>query len=456
MNLFKSALFCAASSAIFGISSLYGAIADGKTSFQLDIEESDESLINFINSKRKIPLTDKVKNLKISGDVHTEWAYQTEKIDGKILDVFVFNEAQSVGDDGLVFLPGDRELNARHNGRTRFDFFVDWDSKKMWARTNVRYENSIGVIDNAEEEQVDPQGYRGSGSDGSMKLREAYVGYEIFKRDVDRFTVELGRRGAIYKLFYSEIQFNSRFDGFALKYSSNYGGLGEWYGTWAGFVIDQRANHFGWAGEVGIENIMDTGLDAKYSYIDWHKSGRNRFFITNPIGFRFKVSQWSLLHNSKPKWLGCRSLQLFGAFLMNHIPARKTFVDANPAVTTAKYIPVLKKISRQNLGGFVGFQYRIIEKEGDWQLRAMAAFCEAQCVPDNDVRNIGTGNSLDESFTAYGRGNTNWKGFSVKGGYALTDHFVIEGQVDRSWAIDNEIAGSHSFTRWCVETTYSF
>jgi len=456
MKLFKSALFCAASATLLGVSSLYGAIADGKTSFQLDIEESDESLVNFINSKRKIPLIDKSKNLKISGEIHSEWAYETERLDGEILDVFIFNEAETVGDDGLVFAPGDRMLNTRHNGRNRLDLFVDWDSKSMWARSNVRFENSVGVIDNGEDEFVDPQGYRGSGSDGSLKLREAYVGYEIFKRDTDRFTIELGRRGAIYKLFYSEVQFNSRFDGFALKYSSNYGGIGEWYGTWAGFVVDQRSNHFAWAGEVGIENIMGTGLDMKYSYIDWHKSGRNRFFITNPNGFRFKISQWSLLHQSKPKWLGCKPLQLFGGFLMNHIPSKFTYVDANPAVTSARYIPVFKKISRQNLGGFVGFQYRIIEKEGDWQFRAMAAFCEAQCNPDNDVRNIGTGNSLDESFTAYGRGNTNWKGFSMKGGYAITNHMVIEAQMDGSWSIDNRIAGSHSFRRYCVETTYSF
>jgi hypothetical protein len=139
---------------------------------------------------------------------------------------------------------------------------------------------------------------------------------------------------------------------------------------------------------------------------------------------------------------------------MNHTPARYTFVNVNP--NPALYTAEKKKIGTQNLGGFVNVQYREIEHEGDWFASALVGFCQAQCIPDNDVRNIGTGNFLHESMTAYGRGNTNWKGYSVKVGYALTDNWVVESQYNHSWSIKNNIAGSHGYSIYTLESIYSF
>ncbi len=74
----------------------------------------------------------------------------------------------------------------------------------------------------------------------------------------------------------------------------------------------------------------------KYSYIDWQKRGFNRFFRRNPLGFRFKVSQFTLLYDLTPKCLD-QPIHLAGAFLMNHIPAGFTFIDINP--DPAEYTP---------------------------------------------------------------------------------------------------------------------
>lgn len=451
MNLCNR-LFLFAAMLGMGTASIYTNEPDGKTFFQQEIEENDEQeLLNFINSKRAIPISDKGDNLSISGEVHTEWNYQTEKINGKNIRVFTFKQADEWTD--VIFSPGDQIAIGHNDFDLEFDLFVDWKSDRTWAKSHLRYDNSSGVVDNGIDEQIDPQGYHGSGSVDNLALREAYVGYEIFKSDDKRLIVEFGRRGNIYKAFYSELQFSSRLDGIVFKYSSKGGnGFADWYATVAGFVVDERTTQYAWAGEVGLDNIMCTGIGAKYSYIDWQKRGFNRFFRRNPLGFRFKVSQFTLCYNFTPKCLG-QPIYLTGAFLMNHIPAGFTFINVNP--DPKKYTPHRVDIGKQNLGGFVNVQYRDIDHEGDWLVSGLFAFCEALCIPDNDVRNIGTGNSLHESMIAYGRGNTNWKGYFLKIAYAITDNLVLETQYNRSWNIKN-IDGTHSYSRFTMETTYSF
>lgn len=440
---------------IIGMTTVHGDTgSDGKSRFSSELEESDMEILNdFINSKRKIPLIDKSKKLKISGEVHTEWNYYTEKIDGENVRVYTFREQEVINDE--VFDPGDTLAIGPNDFDIQCDLFVDWDTERTWARMHLRFDNSAGVDDNGLDKRIDPQGYHGSGECGRLCLREAYVGYEIFKCGDHRFTVELGRRGNIYKAFYSEIQFSSRLDGIILKYSGKWKNFTDWYVQWAGFVVDERATQYAWAAEMGLINMLNSGLDFKYSFIDWQKFGKNRYFVKHPLGFRFRVSQFSLIYRVSPKFLCGHPLQVFGGFLVNHTPSGRTFVDASK--DQAVYKPRLKYIGRhQNLGGFFGVQFRDLFHEGDWMFKALVAFCEAQCIPDNDVRNIGTGNFLRDSFTSDGRGNTNWKGYAFKFGYAITDNWVIETQYDHSWSIDNQIAGTHGFTRYCLETTYSF
>lgn len=438
-----------------GTTAVYGDSGpDGRSRFQQDLEESDMEMLNdFINSKRKIPLIDKSKKLKISGEIHTEWNYYTEKMDGHRVRTYTFRELEVIGDevfetsDTIAIGPNDFDIEA--------DLFVDWDTDRTWARMHLRFDNSAGVDDNGLDARIDPRGYHGSGYCGNLCLKECYVGYEIFKCGDRRLTIELGRRGNIYKAFYSELQFASRLDGIILKFASKWKNFADWYVQWAGFVVDERATQYAWVAEVGLSNIANMGLDAKYSFIDWQKQGRNRFGHFDPLGFRFKVSQFSLIYRVKPELLCGHQLSVFGAFLINHTPSGITYIDKDDdrADYTPKRIHVPKN---QNTAAFAGIQFRELYREGDWMFKALVAYCDAQCMPDNDVRNIGTGNFLRDSFTSDGRGNTNWKGYAVKFGYAITDNWVIETQYDHSWSIDNQIAGTHGFTRYCLETTYSF
>lgn len=447
-NLFLIALIMSIRTA-----TIYGNIADVKNLFQQELEENDEEeLLNFINSKRNIPLADKSKNLSISGEVHSEWNYQTEKFKGKNVRIYKYREFEQELDN--VETPGDTVALGHNDFDIQLDFFMDWKSERTWARTHLRYDNSCGVSDNGLNDTVDPWGYHGSGDVDNLALREAYIGYEIFKCDTDRITIELGRRGQIYKAFYSEIQFSSRLDGIILKHASTRKNF-NWYVQAAVLVVDDRATHYAWVAEVGLNNILDSGINFKYSFIDWHKEGLNRYFVRNPLGFRFKVSQVSLLYNWSPSWLGGQEIQMAAAFLMNHIPAKYVYVISPDPKNPGKFTRVREKIGDQNLGAFVNVQYRQIEHEGDWFVSGLAGFCQAQCIPDNDVRNIGAGNFEHNSMTSDGRGNTNWKGYSLKAGYAITNNLVVETEYNHSWSLKN-IVGSQGYTRYTLGTVYSF
>jgi hypothetical protein len=64
---------------------------------------------------------------------------------------------------------------------------------------------------------------------------------------------------------------------------------------------------------------------------------------------------------------------------------------------------------------------------------------------------------LDESVTGIGaRGNTNYKGWKFEGLYALTDNFTIDSIIEFSKAYKKKIGGSHSYSKFELETIYAF
>lgn len=431
---------------------LVGNEPEGKTVLQDDIEENEfeDALLDFINGKRSIPIADKSKNLCLSAELMFKWENQRERINGHDVKSYTFSELEEWTDE--IFVPGDSLKISPNEFEVQLDVFLDWKGEKTWARTQLRYNDSAGVSDNGLDVQIDPIGYHGSGSVDNLNLREAYWGYEIFNCKDNRLTMEIGRRGPLSKVFFSEIEFDSRLDGVILKFASKHGAgiVEDWAIIGAAFVVDWRSDYYAWAIQLDLNNVLGTGLDLKYSYIDWEQWGKNRYFIKHPLGFRFKVSQWSFNYEINPKCF--YPVSFAGGFLMNHIPAKYTYING---AVPPKYSPVRKNIGKQNLGGFFTFQVNEIEHEGDWYATALIGYCEAQCIPDEDVRNISTGNLLKQSMTAYGRGYTNWKGYSLSAGYAITDNWVVVTKYDHSWNIVN-IAGTHSWREYSLETRYHF
>lgn len=415
-------------------SNAFATLDQDGSRFLEELNERDwEKLYDFINTKRTIDLAEKDTNLTISGDVRTEWRHLNEK------GVFPpTGHVQRLRGSG-TFDPNKNNLPiSRNDFDIEFNLRFDYVCDRAWAVAHVQYDNSAGVDDNGKSCEEDPKGYHGSGFCDDLCLKKAYWGYNLCCDGSSRFDIEVGRRN-LYNVFDSKIQFLSRFDGILLKYTDSWECVADLYLYWAGFVVDERVNHFAWVTEFGFLNIADTGFDFKYSFIDWAKRGRNRCLERNPIGMRFRISQFTFVYHFDPEIL-CVPAKLYGAFLWNHNNNRNHLTHGK----------------RENLGWYVGFTVGEVVEEGDWAFDLQYQVVQAEAIPDDDVSGIGRGNVLNESFTQVGRGNTNYKGWRLEGLYALTDNLTIDSILEWSRQETKSIGGRHHYSKFEVEAIYAF
>lgn len=433
-----------------GLLTKYDAYADEQdgSRFEEELNERDfDALRDYLKSRRALDIDASTSSLTISGNVRTEWRHLNETCKGMRLR-----------GHGAVDALG-RPIS-RNDFDIEFNLRFDYICGNTWAVAHARYDNSAGVDDNghpclpnkkydpkaccvqqARECYGDPCGYHGSGSCDDLCLKKAFFGYEFYSCGDSSAYFELGRRGNLYDVFDSNIQFLSRFDGLLLKYESSLECIADWYIQAAGFLIDERVNQFGWVTEIGFLNIGDSGFDLKYSIIDWEKNGRNRCFVRNPAGFRFINSQVTSYYHLNPEWLG-RKAQIYGAFLVNHA-AHKLKVNNHH-----KY---------KNIAWYAGVLVGEVRKEGDWSVEIQYQLVQAQAVPDDDIAGIARGNVLKESFTTCSRrGNGNYKGWKFEGLYAFTDHLTLDTILEWSKAEDEHIGGAHTYSKFEMEAIYAF
>lgn len=270
------------------------------------------------------------------------------------------------------------------------------------------------------------------------------MGYNICVDSDSRFDVELGRRGNLYLVFDSRVQFLSRLDGILFKYDKSWESVADWYVHAAGLLVDERVNQFAWVVEMGALDIYDSGFDLKYSFIDWQKHGKNRCFVHNPEGFKFMVSQFTVTYNIAPEHVFCKKpVKLYAAFLVNH---------DNPSFTVN-----CKRFRNQNLAWYAGVLLGEVRKEGDWALELMYQVVQARAVPDDDMAGVGRGNVLDDSFTSRTRrGNTNFHGFRLEGLYAFTDNITLDSLIEWTKAYNTHIGGTHTYSKFELEAIYAF
>lgn len=416
--------------------------------FDEELNEKDwEALYDYINTKRTINVEEKDVNLAISGDVRTEWRHLNEWKRHQRL-----RGAGGAKKNGLPISRNDFDIEFN----VRFDYVCE----RAWGVAHVQYDNSAGVDDNDRPCNLDPQGWHGSGHCGDICLKKAYMGYNVYCCPNFRFDVELGRRN-LYTVFDSEVQFLSRFDGLLLKYSASFEKFADWYLNAAGFLIDERVNHFGWVAETGFYSILETGFDFKYSFIWWPKYGENRCGLNNPRAFRFLNSQWTLYYNFDPELFCDHNAFLYGAVVVNHDASHRFNYGYSGVKKKGSHAGrakgYKKTISKHaNLAWYAGITIGEVVNEGDWAIDLQYQWVEAKSIPNNDVSGIGRGNVLGESFTETGRGNTNYKGFRLEGLYALTDNLTLDCIIDHTVAIDKEIGGAHRYSKFELEAIYAF
>ncbi len=456
------------------------------TRFDEELNERDwEALREFVNTKRTIDVKEKGKNLKISGDVRSEWRHINESLNGHRLRGQGKNTLGSPGarpDDIAQFIQEFEEAPtlieeygaplpiSTNDFDIEANIYFDYTAERAWAIAHIGFDNSAGVDSEEDQPDIDPEGWFGSGRCNEVCLKKAYFGYNIFSCDATRLDVEVGRR-KLYHVFDSKVQFLSRFDGILLKYKTDLECVAEMYVHLAGFVVDERVNQFAWATEWGFKNIYDTGFDAKYSFIDWQKYGHNRTYqfdpalgefiqtVNHPFGFRYMVSQWTLVYHFEPEMLVVPA-KIYGAFLMNHARKRLQEIKYSNGVNIGKFI-------RCNLAWYAGITFGEVVNEGDWAFDFQYQVVQALAVPDQDCSGICNGNVLDNSITGpFQRGNTNYLGLRAQCLYALTDNLTLDTEFEWSKEYDKRIgtyqypqtagSGRHRYSKFELEAIYAF
>jgi hypothetical protein len=295
---------------------------------------------------------------------------------------------------------------------------------------------------------------KGSGEGAAINLKRAYMGYNIYADGVHRFDVEMGRR-KLNDVFDSEIQFSSRFDGIVFKYAGAIDKVMDWYWNAGAFIVDERVNHIAYVLEFGVLGVLDSGLDLKYSFINWPRpgDGKNRCFIKHPWGSQFRNSQFTFSYHANPE-IYCKTIpvEFYGAFIINHAAKRTIFT----------------KHKKKNLGWYLGILFGEVDKEGDWSFDITYECVQAQMASDCDVDGIGRGNIFDERITDIlnipgtneylipRRGNGNFEGWSFEALYALTDNLSFNLIFEFTKAEDRRIGGRHRYTNAEIVAIYAF
>lgn len=465
-----------------------------QTSFDRQLNARDDQPVReFVESKENIDIKDKAQNLEISGDVRFEWRSLQEK--GEVLffdpdDYYAdervlpktfrnFRGGGHVDPAGIPLSVNDFDVE--------FNLKVQYTFKDAWMKAHLQFDNPAGSRAPRNCSGVYPvynrngtlvlkelprdtrRTLKGSGDAIFINLRRAFMGYNIYADGKNRLDIEIGRQ-KLSDIFDSEVEFTNRFDGILLRYASAVEEIFDWYLLGGAFVIDERVNHFGYAGEIGFLDIYETGIDLRYNIIDWKKRGKNRCLIFNPLGTDFLNSQVTLTYNFS-RTLCCKEIpfEIYGGFLINHAAKKSKFT----------------REKKKNLAWFGGIYIGNVDKKGDWSIDIEYVAVQAQAVPDQDVGSIGRGNILDlnlvdkvktdrissgSDYSSYSydhpssdvkgfvprRGNANFVGWRFEFLYALTDNFSIDFAYEFSNEEDKRIGGRNFYRNAGIEVIYAF
>jgi hypothetical protein len=463
MRLLRTLALVALTTILFSPTSIFAKpLGCSRDSFHNSKDQRDfEAVQEYVNSKRTIPLEEKICNLSISGDIRFDWAgileqRNCEKFRGNNgiarQDQFTGNitTAPPIGGSpgyesgkGIPFSTSTFEVE--------FNLYFDYVCDRSWGVAWIQFDNDAGILQSNKTCQQDPQGLFGSGCCEGLCLKKAYMGYNLFLDGCSRFDIELGRR-PLYSIFDSRVQFQSNADGIYLKYARSLGDCGDFYWYASVFLVDERSNHGAWITEAGILAPYDQGFDVRYSYIDWmtvQSHSLNRCSTPYARGMLFRVSQWTLAYNfTAPKL--CVPGKAYGAVLYNHAARIDNELNIN---------------KKMNLGFYVGLLIGQVCQEGDWAFDISYQYVEPFVVPDADVTGIGrNGRNLTMStITDNAYGFPNYKGWRFEFLYAFTDNLSLLGNFEFSRQIFSKFegtagvpAGSHNYSKFEVEAIYAF
>jgi hypothetical protein len=415
--------FWSSAALILAVSSLHADTLEERS----DIREDDVRAIrDWLNAKRQVTVKEKGGALSISGEVRTEFQTTNERING----------VRQRGSGGATGEP-------KNAFDVEADLMMDYRTDTTWAAIKLKFDNDAGIF---------------SGSKNKISLDRAYLGVRLLDRETFTVDGEVGRR-KMGNIFDSKIEFDSLFDGLLMSYDASFEKVGNFYAHIGSFIIDDRRNHFGYVGELGLLNIANTGFYSKYSLIDWdtkhypknHTIGAKTFTNLNQR-FHFLISQLIFGYRFIPVKLD-RLVVIYLAGLYNH-KAQKSKITRH---------------RKLNWGSYFGFSIGELKKQGDWAFDANYQAVAPQAIPDFDVSGIGLGNTNRSGFftefedgtgapqtreTASGK--VNYRGYQFTLEYLLTNNITLFQSWQDAMTLYSDIGPFRHYKQYEIEFIYGF
>ncbi len=418
----------------FSIAGVYIALGLVNYGYTADVEVNPPSTSQFVNqqdiealrdwiaTKRQVSIKQIGGDLSLSGEIRTELQATHETQNG----------LKARGSNSLFPYRPTAAYDVEVN------LMLDYRSDSTWGSIKLEFDNDAGSNDNIFD---------------NVSLERAYYGFRVVNKEVFTTDLELGRR-SLGSVFDSRLQFGSFFDGILLRMDYATEKAGDPYVRAGPFLINERNNQYGWVGEIGVLNIFDSGLYAKYSVIDWD----TKDFPDTPQGrinaklFGYLNSQWTGGYKFVPPILN-KTVTLYGAFLMNH--------RAKPDLITRGTLA--------NKGWYAGFSIGKVRKKGDWSMDMNYQYCEAQAVPDYDASGIGKGNAAgvgtytvkqngsgQETTAETTFGRSNYKGLATEFLFLFTDNITILQYYAFTTNANNKIGPKTYYNQYEIEIIYAF
>lgn len=384
------------------------------------IDQQDiEALRDWIATKRQISIKQIGGDLSLSGEIRTELQATSEYQNG----------VKVRGPNS----PFPNRPTAAYD--VEVNLMLDYRADSSWGSIKLEFDNDAGnnlnIFDN-------------------VSLEKAYYGFRVVNKEIFTTDLELGRR-AFGTVFDSRVQFGSFMDGILLRMDYATEKAGDPYLRAGPFLINEKRDQYGWVGELGVLNILDTGLYAKYSVIDWDTKD-----FTNPKLaqlYRFLNTQVTAGYKFVAPGLK-QTVTLYGAYLTNH---------------KAKGVEQTKG-QLLNHAWYTGFSIGKVRKKGDWSMDVNYQYVQAQAVPDFDVSGIGKGNAAGIGFytikpsdpnsdvttieNAFGRGN--YQGIAAEFLYLFQDNITILQSYAYANNADKGIGPKTRYSQYEIEIIYAF
>lgn len=337
--------------------------------------------------------------------------------------------------------------------RNEFNLYVYYEGRETIGAARLKFDNKMGML---------------SGTTNAISLPKAYFARQLFRLGATTMRLGLGRR-PMDEIFESSVQFSSRIDGAFLRFAASIPGFCDLNIDSLGTIVDPQYNYYAWGTECEFNNIRSYGIYFKYAFMSWLKKGSSA--ITDGKGNKATYDGNSALtHNPQNQYQTSQFLlgyilgptrfeipfRVFGAFLVNHAAKPQSFLNGK----------------KENTAWYVGFQLGSGKKPGGFSIDYSYQFVRAQSVQQLDVGGIGNGNVRGNSLygpvvndltgaaatlnTSSANGNTNFKGWELKGLYRYTDHISWKLIYKSSKPANKAIGPDRKFHKFESQWIYNF